>query len=159
MNPLGFDRVPVGQQSGEISIGWGRIGEALLNSRLGRQQFAALVHDAYYGRRPNKLGSGNAAGQLWRFIRAMSPGDLILVPHAAEIQLARVTGEPAFDANPSAEHWAYRRSAEWLTRARGLNRHQLEDSIQAAARTRLTCIEVPDLARHLAQLLPTSVRP
>lgn len=152
MIPLGIDRVPIGRQTGEISIGWGRVGDVLLDSRLDRLTFARVVHDTYYGGAPNRLGSGSATGQLWRFIRVMSLDDLILVPHWGELHLARVTGDPRHDPNPNAEHWSYRRPVEWLTRSRGLDRYQQDDQIQAAARTRLTCIEVSHLRRELERV-------
>jgi predicted Mrr-cat superfamily restriction endonuclease len=152
MNPLGIDRVPIGRQAGEISIGWGRVGEPLLNPRWSRWQFARLVHDAYYSGASNRFGSGNASGQLWRFIRIMTPGDLVLVPHRAELHVARVTGDATYDANPNAEHWAYRRSAAWLTGRSGLVRHRVSEQLQAAARTRLTCIETPGVLRELREI-------
>lgn len=154
MNPLGIDRVPIGRQTGEISIGWGNVGPELLDSAVGRAELARLVHDTYYGRAANRRGSGSATGQLWRFVRVMSPGDLVLVPHWGELHLVRVVGDARHDANPNAEHWAYRRRVDWLTRDRGLNRYQLEELLQAAARTRLTCIEVPHLRGELERVVP-----
>lgn len=153
MYPLGIDRVPIARQTNEISIGWGKAGADLLAWRLDRPAFAQVVHSAYYAAAADRRGSGTAAGQLWRFIRVMSPGDLVLIPHIGQLHVAEVVRDVTYDSDPNAEHWAYRRRVTWRTGERGTARRQAGDAIQAAARTRLTCIDVSQLRDDLESLL------
>ena len=36
--------------------------------------------------------AGNAGGHMWRFIRAMKTGDLVVVPHGSEVLRGRGCG-------------------------------------------------------------------
>ena len=153
LHPVGEDRVPIARAVGHISIGWGKVGAGVLDESLDRSAFAQLVHDTYYSHEENRLRSGQTTGQLWRFIRTMRKGDLVLVPHWAELHVARVTGDPTHDPSRGAEHWAYQRTANWLTGPRGVPRDQASQELRARARTQRTCLDISDLAVDVADLL------
>src|SRR4051794_10468147 len=107
MNPAGISRVHVGLQTDEISVGWGKCGQRLLDPRLDRSAFADHVYRTYYSTDEHRISSGITTGQLWRFIRVMSAGDLVVVPEWVTLHIAEVVGEVTYD--PNNEHWAYRR--------------------------------------------------
>lgn len=152
MNPLDIDRVPTARSEGHVSIGWGKVGPRLLDMSLTRDRFARIVHDAYYADEPDRIRSGATTGQLWRFIREMNLGSLVLVPHQGELHVARVTGDVTYDVR--AEHWAYRRPAEWLTGRHGIPRQDASDDVRRRARTRVTCLDISDVADEVLALVP-----
>jgi predicted Mrr-cat superfamily restriction endonuclease len=135
-----------------VSIGWGKVGSRLLAVSLSRGRFADLVHQAYYSDEPNRIRSGATTGQLWRFIREMGPGSLVLIPHWSELHVARVTGEVTHD--PQAEHWAFRRPADWMTGPHGVPREGASDVLRRRARTQITCLDISDLASDIEGLVP-----
>jgi predicted Mrr-cat superfamily restriction endonuclease len=94
MHPVGIDRVLEAVRTGELSIGWWKVGSVLLDPGLSRAEFAGVVHrSVYYGAQANRRSSGNAAGQLWRFNREMRHGALVVVPHGDPAR-RQVIGSP-----------------------------------------------------------------
>jgi predicted Mrr-cat superfamily restriction endonuclease len=145
MRPLEVDLVPKALRTAEVSVGWGKA-EGLTDPSLTRSQFRDLFVMAYHRDAADLRRAGGAAGQLWRFIRVMAIGDLILLPHGDRIHLARILGPVTYDPAPTAEHHAHRRRVEWLTGPAGVPRHSLPDALQSSLRSPRTCIE---LSRHM----------
>jgi predicted Mrr-cat superfamily restriction endonuclease len=77
MRPLEVDLVPKALRTAEVSVGWGKA-EGLTDPSLTRGQFRDLFVMAYHRDAADLRRAGGAAGQLWRFIRVMEVGDLIL---------------------------------------------------------------------------------
>ena len=150
MNPAGIDRVPIALQAGEISIGWGKCGRELLDFKLDRTAFSAHVHRSYYAVDANRIASGKTSGQLWRFIRVMSLGDLVVVPHGDRLHIAEVAGDAFYD--PTPEHWAYRRTVKWLTGAAGRRRMDAADRLRSTLRQQLTCSEITHVLAEVREL-------
>lgn len=72
--------------------------------------------------------AGNIAGQVDRFARVMSVGDLVAVPDGGtrELLCGRITGECEYRQTPPVEHFRNVRSVEWLARR---DRDDLPDRI------------------------------
>lgn len=51
---------------------------------------------------------------MWRFIREMNVGDLVVVPHGSEFYVAEVSGPAMYDESKVEEDTAYRRNVKWL---------------------------------------------
>ncbi len=119
MKPHGDDRVPGALRTGTIMIGWGKA-DGLKDATLSRTSFRDEVMRAYHADDRDRRSSGRATGQLWRFLRGMSPGDIVLVPDGPRIHVARITGDPTHDSAPVAEHHAHKRPVEWLTGPTGV---------------------------------------
>lgn len=150
MNPLWVSRVEEGLASNQIGIGWGKTGPELLNLKLDRYAFAMHVHRVYYPTQQDRRRSGKTAGQLWRFIRVMSPGDLIVVPDGETLHVAEVTGEVTH--NPADEHWAYRRRVRWLTGGAGRARTDANERLRSAFHNQITCFEITPLLGDVRDL-------
>ena len=153
MFPLGEDRVSVAVADGIVSIGWGKVGRDLLSEYLDRRAFSRLVHDTYHSGDADRIRSGNAAGQLWRFLREMRPGDLVLATHWGRLHVAKVIGPPTHDPSTSAEHWAYQRPVDWLTGSDGVLRDSASDTLRRRMRSRMTCIDISDLEADVRRLV------
>ena len=152
MFPLGIDRVQEALTTDIITTGWGKVGPGLLDHGLDRRSFSLLVHATYFGEERDRVRSGNAAGQLWRFIREMDDGALVLATHWSRLHIARVLGPPMHDPSGEAEHWAYQRPVEWLTGPAGVDRASASEALRRRMRTRMTCIDISDLASDVAAL-------
>src|SRR5688500_5840608 len=100
MRPLDVDLVPEALRTAEVSVGWGKA-EGLTDPSLTRRQFRDRLVTAY-DQYADLRRAGGAAGQVWRFIRVMAIGDLVLVPHGDMIHLARITGPATYDPSPTA---------------------------------------------------------
>lgn len=83
--------MPEALRSGELIIGWAEA-DGLLDSNLCWESFRDIVRRAYYADQPDLRRAGGAAGHLWRFIREMKPGDLVVVPYGADFFVAEVSG-------------------------------------------------------------------
>ncbi len=81
MAPVGIDWVPEALQSDQISIGWGEAAH-LMDPGLDYRQFREVVKNIYYAADFGYQKAGAAAGMLWRFLREMDDGDLVVVPHS-----------------------------------------------------------------------------
>jgi len=148
MKPHGDDRVPDALRTGRIMIGWGKA-EGLTDAMLSRTSFRDEVIRAYHSGDRDQRASGRATGQLSRFLRGMTPGDIVLVPDGPQVHVARVTGGTTHDSLPEEEHHAYTRPVEWLTGSTGVARGSLPANLRSTLRYQDTCI---DVTRHLATI-------
>lgn len=95
-----------------IAMGWPKIGDL---SRLpaDREAFKSAVATAYPEKKPGAIP--NNAGQLFRFMHEMKPGDLVVYPSKRDrqIHLGRIEGEYRYQPKPE-ESYPNHRSVKWL---------------------------------------------
>ena len=133
-------RLPEGIASGEIMIGWARAGE-LLNAPS-RESFKSIMFEHYKEFDVGPIWLGSSAGNMWRFLRDMKPGDLVLVPDRTEVFVARVKGGPTWDEGKVPQDTAFRRRVEWLNDGRPLQRGDLPERLQQRLKGYQTCLSL-----------------
>ncbi|MBV9125752.1 MAG: hypothetical protein JO112_20575, partial [Planctomycetes bacterium] len=106
--PSRSDRVPEALQRDRVYIGWSKA-EGLLDAKLDWGQFRQIIRNTCYSQEQDFRRSGKAAGEMWRFIRKMRPGDLVVVPHSTYFYVAEVQGLPEYDPSRISEDLAYSR--------------------------------------------------
>lgn len=111
--PSGDDRVPEALKSKQIIIGWSE-SEGLLKPNLTWEQFRSIIKKAHGYDSLRRAGA--AAGNMWRFIREMQVGDLVVVPYGSEFYVAEITGPATYDEKKVDDDTAYRRTVNWLTK-------------------------------------------
>ncbi len=153
MVPVGEDRLDDARAANVITIGWGKA-DGLVDPGLSRERFRDEVIRAYYQEATDLRAAGTSNGQLWRFIREMSAGDLVVVPRGDALHFARVIGDVSHDQRPQAEHWAFSRPVEWLTRSDGVPRNLLPDEVLHTLRWQGTCLEITAHRRAITEAVP-----
>lgn len=153
MVPVGTDRLDAARTANVITIGWGKA-DGLVDPGLSRERFRDEVIRAYYQEAADLRAAGTSNGQLWRFIREMSAGDLVVVPRGDALHFARVVGEVSHDPRPEAEHWAFSRPVEWLTPADGVPRNLLPAEVLHTLRWQGTCLEISAHRRAIMDAVP-----
>ena len=78
--PSRIDRVREALATNTIIIGWSQLPQ-LLDPNLSYDQFRQIIHDRCHPTDTDYQKSGSDAGKMWRFIREMDNGDLVVVPH------------------------------------------------------------------------------
>jgi hypothetical protein len=111
--PGGIDKTQEALDSDDILTGWSEA-RGLLNSNLDWPAFREILRTAYYSTEKTHRRAGLAAGNMWRFIREMKEGDLVVVPAPSSFYVARVTGPARYLEDNVADDSAYRRPVEWL---------------------------------------------
>ena len=119
--PSGIDRVHEALETNEILIGWCRC-TTLIDPALRRSGFRAALKQQYYAADASQHRAGSAAGHLWRFLREMNVGDLVVVPHGSKFYVARVTGDAYYAEEGVARDAAFRRPVEWLNAKKAIPR-------------------------------------
>jgi predicted Mrr-cat superfamily restriction endonuclease len=152
ISPGGVDGVPDALSSREISIGWAKA-ERLMDLTLDYWQFREVVKEAYYPEDPGYRDAGAVAGQLWRFIREMDEGDLVVVPHFGEFYITKVTGPLIYRPEKADEHSAFRRPVEWLNKAQPIPRSRALAALQSRMKIRQTCADATDLIEEIQDAL------
>ncbi len=152
ISPSGDDLVPEALQTGEIIIGWAWA-EGLLDPALDWPAFREIVRSTYYPEEPTLHSAGNAAGHLWRFIREMVPGDLVVVPHWSEFYVAEITGAAIRDASKVEADSAYRRPVRWLNEGRSIPRSHARLALISRMKIRGTCADASDLVAEIEECL------
>lgn len=95
-----------------IALGWDKVGDLSLLAP-NRDAFKARVAATFPGLKPGAIP--NYAGQLYRFVHEMKPGDLVAYPskHDRHIHLGRVDGPYRYD--PALEDsYPHLRPVKWL---------------------------------------------
>jgi len=95
-----------------IAIGWHELGD-ISSSGRDREALKAKIAETYPKAKPGAIPVH--AGQLYRFITEMQPGDLVAYPSKIDrhIHIGRITGGYRYDPSPNREY-PNLRDVEWL---------------------------------------------
>ena len=155
--PSGEDRVPEALENNYLIIGWAAA-EGLLNRGLEWERFREIIHAVYYAGTGNFRQAGNAGGHMWRFIRAMKTGDLVVVPHGSEFYVGEVVGAAFYDKNKVDDDSAYRRPVKWLNDKRAIPRAIAKSALVSRMKTRGTSADATDLVEEIEDCLRIAKR-
>jgi predicted Mrr-cat superfamily restriction endonuclease len=155
--PGGEDKVPEALAAGQLIIGWAEA-EGLLDPALTWEQFREIVRNAYYSDHPTLRKAGGAAGHLWRFIREMKPGDLVVVPYGGEFFVAEVSGPATYYAAKVEEDSAYRRAVRWSNGKKPISRQLARSALLSGMKTQGTCADATDLLDEIKECLQLAER-
>ncbi|MDI7258988.1 MAG: restriction endonuclease [Thermodesulfobacteriota bacterium] len=150
--PSEIDHFPEALKSNELIIGWSKA-LGLLDPSLDWYQFRKILHDYYHSGDKDYTRSGRSAGNIWRFIREMNEGDLVVVPYGSDFYIARVTGPAYHDASKIDDDTAYRRSVEWLNGRTPIPRRFALATLQSRMKIRQTCVNASDLIDEIQDAL------
>lgn len=150
--PGGIDKVPEALKDDEILIGWSDA-EGLLDETLQWEPFRKIVSAAYYAEQSNMRKAGAAAGHMWRFIRDMKPGDLVVVPYNSNFYVAKVRGPAKYASTNIADDSAYRRPVEWLNGKQPIPRQVAKAALLSRMKVQGTTADASDLVADIAESL------
>lgn len=152
MRPSGTDRVPQALCENQITIGWGDAGRSLLDKQLSWEEFRTIISKRYYPHEKTLRKAGSAAGHMWRFIREMTEGDLVVVPYGSEFYVAEVSG-PA-DYGPSkGEDIAYWRKVDWRNHKQAIPRRTARSALISRMKSQGTCVCASDVLVEIEECI------
>ena len=150
--PSRRDRVPEALERNQLIAGWAKAA-GLLDPDLKREGFRAIIQNTYHPDADNLRKAGRSAGSLWRFLRTMEIGDLVVVPHKSEFYVGEIEGDPVYDETKVDEDSAYRRPVKWLNGKRAIPRASTPPALAACLKTQLTCVDATDLVTEIEDCL------
>jgi predicted Mrr-cat superfamily restriction endonuclease len=150
--PSGIDRLPEALRENQIIIGWAEA-DGVLDPDLTWEQFRRIIRDAYYSDEATLRKAGAAAGHMWRFIREMNKGDLVVVPYGSEFYVAKVDGPATHDPNKVGDDTAYRRPVQWLNGRSPIRRDLAKSALISRMKTQGTCARATDLLDEIRECL------
>lgn len=152
VKPGGVDKLNEALEVNQLITGWAKA-EGLLNEDLTWDDFRETIRSTYYADHENLRRAGAAAGHLWRFIREMKPGDLVVVPHGDQFYVAEITGDAMYDSSKVGEDSAYRRPVRWLNNKNAIPRTLARAALVARMKTRSTSARAGDLVGDIEECL------
>jgi len=150
--PSGEDKVPEALESDQIIIGWSDAQE-LLDLTLSWEQFREVIRVKYYAEEPNLRKAGNAGGHMWRFIREMNIGDLVVVPYGNRFYVAEVSGPVTYSPDKVADDTAFRREVTWLNEKKPIPRAVAKSALISRMKVQGTCAYATDLLEEIEDAL------
>ena len=135
----GYHRVSEALRENYVFVDCARA-DGLLDSTLQYHAFQAIVHEAYFPETTNHFESDRLAGSMWRFVRKMQCGDLVVMTHGSIFHVGRITGAPTYDPAKVDEETAYRRPVKWLSHGRGISHSTASPPLTARMNRSGTCI-------------------
>ena len=154
--PSGIDRVALALRENVAIIGW--CAPELLNPALDWKAFRDIVRTRFYRDDDNLRRAGAAAGHMWRFIRDMKVGDLLVTPHGSGFYVGRISG-PAFHLPGKVkEDTAFRRKVEWLNDKKPIPRNGARAALQSRAKIQGTSADASDLVAEITECLGNATR-
>jgi hypothetical protein len=153
MKVSSVDRVDEALASDQLIIGWSQA-EGLLDPSLEPDDFVRIVHETHHSDETTRRKAGQAAPQLWRFIREFEAGDLVLAVREDECYLARILPDDAlYVSDKQNDDSSYRRNVEWLNEKRPIARKSLSEGLQGSLRyLRNVSIEITEFLPELNNL-------
>lgn len=155
--PGGKDKMLEALGADQIIIGWAEA-EGLLDPTLTWEEFREIVRAAYYRDEPTLRKAGAAAGHMWRFIRAMKAGDLVVVPYGAEFFVAEIIGQATYDSPNVEADSAYRRLVRWLNEKKSIPRQLARAAFLSRMKIQGTSADATDLFSEIKECLTLAVR-
>lgn len=153
--PSRNDRTQEGLDENDLIIGWSKV-KGLLDPGLTRDGMRELVYAEQSSDKKSLKKAGRDAGELWRFIREMSVGDLVAVPHNHLFHVAEVLEAPRFEASKVSDDTAYRRRVRWLDGRRGVPRSWASPVLRRKLGLRYVCWEATELLSDIREALKKS---
>ncbi|OGW16479.1 MAG: hypothetical protein A3G93_15080 [Nitrospinae bacterium RIFCSPLOWO2_12_FULL_45_22] len=144
--------MPEALRADQIIIGWAEA-EGLLNPNLDWEPFREIVRDAYYSDEPTLRKAGAAAGHMWRFIRDMKPGDLVVVLYGADFFVSEIAGPATYNSAKVDEDSAYRRPVRWLNGKKPIPRQLARSALLSRMKTQGTSADATDLLDEIKECL------
>jgi predicted Mrr-cat superfamily restriction endonuclease len=151
--PNGDDFVDDALRFDEICVGWSLLGDVLLNPELSWPEFRGIVKDEFYSEDSGLQRAGGAAGHLWRFIREMQTGDLVVVPIPGAFYVAQVEDTARFEPAFVDADCAHRRKVTWLNQKRSIPRQMASARLQSRMKIQGTSARATDLLEAIQECL------
>lgn len=147
-----------------VGLGWWRAKQ--LPQIADWDDFKQCIRTAYPDDYKSEYSLGNAGGSLWRFLKSIKKGDLVIVPVHGAFHIGRVLSDVIYDnadANDEIDY-AYKRRVEWMNQSDSpIPRSFASGELQRWMKARQTCVEVeatliPDLTAALKRRTPIDFR-
>jgi predicted Mrr-cat superfamily restriction endonuclease len=153
--PSGVDRLPEALETNTLIIGWAKVA-GLLNKDLEWSNFREIIRSEYYTHDETLRRAGAATGHMWRFIKEMEKGNLVVVPYGDAFYVAKVTGDAFFVADKQDEDSAYRRPVEWLNNKQSIPRSYAKAALISRMKIHGTSARASDLLDDIRECLRIS---
>ena len=157
ISPSGDDKVSVALAENQLIIGWSKA-EGLLESSLSWVTFRSIISTTYYSKADSLRKAGAASGHMWRFIRAMSVGDLVVVPHGAKFYVAEIQSDASYDSALISDDTAYRRNVVWLNDKKPIKREFAKSALISRMKIQGTSADATDLLADIKECLDVAVK-
>ena len=152
LSPSGIDHMSDALSSDKIIIGWADT-RGLCNVNLSWEEFREIISLAYYRDEENLRKAGAAAGHMWRFIREMREGDIVVVPYGHDFYVAEVVGPVTYDDEKVGEDTAYRRSVKWLADKNPIPRSLARSALISRMKIQGVCASASDLLEEIKECI------
>jgi len=153
--PSQIDHVPEALLTDQIMIGWVKA-EGLLDESLTWEQFREIVKLKYHLSDQNYRRAGADGGHLWRFIRDLKEGDLVVVPYWDNFYVAEVKGPAVYDLTKVSDDSSYRRSVKWLNNKQPIPRSLAQAALLSRMKIQGTSATASDLLESIVLCLEAS---
>lgn len=150
--PGGEDKVFEALSANQIIIGWTLAG-GLLEPSLEWEEFRQIISSTFYREEKTLHKAGAASGHMWRFIREMNVGDLVVVPHGSEFYVAEIKGAATYDLSKAKEDSAYRRDVLWMNNKQPMPRELARSALISRMKIQGTCAYATDLLDEIKECL------
>lgn len=129
-------------KSSKIYIGWARA-EGLIEKALGGDYYdlRQAVKNQLYSSSTDFSKAGAAAGQLWRFIKEVTPGTIVVVPCSGGVYVGEVISECMYNPEYVAEDRAYYHDVKWICN-RPIKRTMFRNDLQRAMKSLWTLTDI-----------------
>jgi hypothetical protein len=140
LRPSHIDKVEALLAENQIAIGWSKA-EGLLTPGFSKEDFRKEVAH-HYPDIVQRNWVGQDVNHLWRFIREMKKGDIVVVPHDDDVHFVQVTSEAMYLAHQANDDTAIRRDVIPLLGGKPISRASLPSALRKALAFRNTSKEL-----------------
>jgi len=152
MSPSGVDRMTEALESNEVVLGWSRAGD-FTGKEVSWEEVRNRVHQTFYSTETQYYKTGLGAGNIWRFVKKMQKGDLVVVPYGPNFYVAEVTGPARYDSSKVDEDTANRRPVNWLNRKNPIPRTYARAALLSRMKAYQACVDADDLVNEVQEIL------
>lgn len=153
VNPGQVNKLKETLESNQAILGWAEL-KGLLDSNLSHSEVREQIFRIYRKHDKNKIGAGNNAAQVRRFIYDIKTGDYILIPAGGCFYIAQAAEDDAvYLPEKVKEDSAYRRNLNWRNGKKAIKRALASSALQSRLKSRQTVIDACDLINDIERVL------
>ncbi|ASY58304.1 hypothetical protein [Sinorhizobium sp. CCBAU 05631] len=151
LKPSRIDRVGELLADNQIAVGWSRAAD-LLQKAGSKEEFRSVLNTTYPDL--SKRGRlGHDTNHVWRFMRLMKKGDIVIVPHGRAIHFLAVEGEVTLHPKKLNTDTVIRRDVRSLFDGKALSRVSLPSRLRKALTFRETSQDLTSVRDEVLALI------
>lgn len=141
-------------KSSQIYMGWAKAEGLIEKANSDYYILRQAIKDQFYSSSTDYSKAGAAAGQLWRFIKEVTPGAIVVIPCLDGVCVGEVVSECMYNSEYVEEDRAYYHDVKWR-HDNPIKRSLFRNDLQRAMKSQWTITDISAYRDEILRVVAT----